>query len=102
MKEHAKFAFDFLCKRNPFHIIDEMTQIQYVCHLLDFQKIFGDEGIIALAGFYLYAIKEKLGDEATKAIKTTFVHDLKGMHEKGMLPRSSAYGEVFMNEFQLS
>lgn len=90
-------AFGFLAKRNPF---DDIPQYRYATMLMDLQDNKGDAAIENLAGFYIYAIDRKEGDEASKAIETTFAHDLGGAKDKWCEPRSSGYGQFWKEEFQ--
>jgi hypothetical protein len=81
-------AFDFLCKRNPL----DVNQITYVLLLMEFQDYKGDEAIEALAGFYLYAIENKL---PRHEIAGTFAHDLSGRKDEWCEPRSSDYRQFW-------
>lgn len=96
MNTSVEHAFDYLAKRNPF---DNISQSEYIFQLMEYQDKKGDDAIIALAGFYLFVITELTIEKRTHAILSTFSHDLNGRNDKYMLPRSSSYKDVFMNEF---
>lgn len=91
-KQRALLASTFLSTRNPF---DEVDQNKWIWLLTQYQEKFGDEGLIALAGFYIYAVQEIGGDRGSNAIQETFNHDIYGMNDKHMLPRSSSYEQFF-------
>jgi len=97
MKKPVSIALEFLAQRNPF----DVSQAEWVIMLMDFTDIHGEDALIALAGFYIYAIKE-MGEKSTHAIKSTFMHDVMGRKDRFMCPRSSAYGEIFRTEFNLA
>lgn len=96
-KPSNEFVFEFLAKRNPLPV----DQSQYVCMLMDFEELKGIDAMYGLAGFYLFAIKHYKGEEKSRAIESTFAHDLGGRKDKFMEPRSSSPGfkEVFLNEY---
>ncbi len=94
----ANKAFDFLATRNVFS--DNLEQSDWVFNLMNFQDHKGDEALCALAGFYLYVVKNVDGEEKqTRALKSTFAHDLNGAADEMLLPRSSSYVEYFDQEF---
>lgn len=97
MKKENENALSFLCGRNPF---DHIERIQWVSILFDFADIHGEDALAALAGFYLYAIKEIGGEEGHRAIVSTFSHDVLGRKDAFMDPRSSDYAEFFLNDSQ--
>ncbi len=84
----AEQAFEFLCKRNQL----DVEQITWVLLLMEFQEHKGDDAIVALAGFYLYAIENKIPHHK---IVGTFAHDLSGRKDQWCEPRSSDYGQFF-------
>jgi hypothetical protein len=91
MENQVEKAFDFLCKRNPFDI----EQVNYVCLLMNYQKAMGDQAIVDLAGFYMFALEHYEGDSVDHQIKSTFAHDFNDYKDKFMSPRSEGYGEYF-------
>lgn len=101
MKKTASLALEFLASRNPF-AEDQIQRIQWVMMLMDFTDIHGEDALIGLAGFYIYAIKEIKGDKGSNAIKSTFAHDVIGRKDRHMLPRSIAFGEYFTKEYNLA
>jgi len=96
MNTPLEHALNFLAKRNPF---DNLRQSQYVALLMEYQEKKGDDAIIALAGFYVFAVTKLPPEKRREAILTTFSHDLNGRDDKWMLPRSTNYKDVFMDEF---
>lgn len=102
----VKAAFHFLCQRMPSDY--ELTQSEYVNMLMDLLYCKGGEAIEALAGFYLFAIRNISQAEGangepskcTKSIYQTFTHDLNGRKNKFELPRSSDYLDVWRIEHQ--
>lgn len=100
MTDATRRAFDFLSTRNPLNDLD-VDQARYVCWLMDYVKVQGEEALQALAGSYLWAV-DNLGHAPKKQdrfIRSTFAHDLGGMNERFMLPRSSEYLEVWQKEY---
>lgn len=96
LKQAGK-AFDFLADRNVF---DDLHQSDWVFNLMNFQDHKGDEALCALAGFYLYVVEKIEGEkEQTRALRSTFAHDLNGATDELLLPRSSNYLEYFTNQF---
>lgn len=93
-KKMTKWAFEFLCKRNPL----DLSQSEYVFMLMEFQEIHGDLAIQALAGAYIYAIDKLEADKSSEFILQVFSHDLGDRKEPCMLPRSSEYTEVWEEE----
>lgn len=104
-KNTVEAALDFLCSRNIFS--DSLTQMDWVCLLMDFQQKKGDDALKALAGFYLWVIKNtgvdcriQTEEEQTRALKSTFAHDLNGRNDEGMLPRSDNYLKFWNEEVE--
>lgn len=96
----AETAMHFLCRRNPF---EDIEQIQWVYLLMDTQDKLGDEAIIGLAGFYLWAIgvtNEGKPADSTAAIMECFSHDIGERNTKCMLPRSDSYQKFWIAEHQ--
>lgn len=89
-------ALRFLAKRNPF---DDMPQHQYVTMLMDFQDAKGDAAVEGLAGFYIYAIDNKTGEDQTYMIRSTFGHDLGGAKDEFLSPRSTSYRQFWQEEY---
>ncbi len=65
---------------------------------MNFQDKKGDDAVEALAGFYLYAIRNKKGEECSDAIRTTFAHDLNGANQPTCEPRSTDYRSLWLEE----
>jgi hypothetical protein len=95
MDNKTNKALTFLCDRNPF---DSLQRSQWVILLNDYLDKQGHRALQALAGFYCFCIDNKQGDEQSHAIRSTFTHDLNGMNESSMLPRSSSYAEIWDQE----
>lgn len=93
MQDSVKNAFAFLCQRNPI----DLDHSRYVSLLMDFQDAKGDEAIEGLAGFYLYAIRN-MGEKSSRAIESTFNHDLSERNDKFCLPRSNGYVQIWRQE----
>lgn len=96
MNNSVNAAFSFLCKRMPSDW--DCPHWKYVSMLMEFQDKKGDEAIEGLAGFYLFAIRNIKGDDGSKAIHTTFAHDLNERNDAHSLPRSDSYAEVWREE----
>lgn len=90
-------ALSFLSQRNPF--IGETLEIpqwKYLVMLMEFEEYKGTRALEALAGFYLYCVDKKRGDERSRLILSCFAHDLGGRNDKWMEPRSSSYHEFWL------
>lgn len=96
MEKQTQAAFDFLCSRNPLDI----EQSTYVFLLMDFIAIQGEAALQGLAGFYIWTIENIEGEDQEGLIASTFAHDLGGMREKFMLPRSDDYKQFWEDEFK--
>lgn len=99
MQDTTKKAMNLLCARRET-IAPDLTQLHWVSLLMDFGDKHGEEGLQGLAGFYLWAFDNIPfeGDDDTKrirAIRSTMAHDINGMNERGMQPRSASYAEYF-------
>lgn len=98
MNKSTGMAMRFLSHRNPL----DVTQVQYVIMLQEFAVEKGEAALRALAGFYLWIIANKKDEEQTRAIVSTFSHDLGGRFQKHMDPRSSGYEEFWNNELPIN
>lgn len=96
-KNLTELALSFLSARNPF---DEVPHSTYVFCIMDLQDNKGNEAVEALAGFYLYAIRNIGGEKGSHAIATTFAHDLSGSNDKWCQPRSFPYRHVWIDEMK--
>ncbi|HEY3525883.1 MAG TPA: hypothetical protein VGK47_06785 [Nitrososphaeraceae archaeon] len=91
----VKAALRFLCQRMPSDL--DLHHSDYVQMLMELQEK-GEEYIEGLAGFYLYAIRN-MGERQSKAILSTFSHDLGGRKDKWCEPRSASYAEIWREEY---
>lgn len=103
MAPETEMALSFLCKRRPSegpYSEENMPQYQWVDVLMDFLDKKGEKALQALAGFYLWIVTNKQGESGTRAIVTTFSHDLGGRNDEFQEPRSSGPGylEVWLEE----
>lgn len=98
-EKRTEQAFSFLCDRQPSNF--DMHRSSYVGLLMDFQDTHGDTAIEALAGFYLFAIRNLKDEKQHHAIASTFAHDLGKdcRTDKMALPRSSEYAHIWSDEF---
>lgn len=71
---------------------------QWVDILMDFQEKKGDEAIEALAGAYIYAVDNLMGEKQSNAIDEFFNHDLGERNDEFSLPRSSSYREFWLKQ----
>lgn len=103
MKPGTDSALSFILDRIQSVFDNDYRRGDYLGILMEYFDIFGDDGIQALAGFYLYAIRnldhEGEPSECTRAIMQTWGHDLKDRHERCMSPRSSDYLSVWQEEY---
>ncbi len=92
---YTSLALNFLCRRNPF---DDTPHNDFVFSLMNYQDKKGDEAVEALAGFYLYAIRNIGGQKGSEAIATTFAHDINGANDYLLEPKSISYRDIWTKE----
>ncbi len=96
MVSETEKALIFLTKRDV--LSEKFSHVKYVFLLVNYLEHQGEDMLQALAGFYLYVIKNVTDqDKQHRMLVSTFMHDLLQAEDELMLPRSSDYQRFWTN-----